>query len=247
MFDLTHILYMIISGLISGILLWLMHKHLKTEDKKYAALKFFAIITVIIHFSSLWVDFFSTGSAEVENAMLLPIHPCNVCMWLLVISAFAKKKDTLAYRILTEFTFLGGCVCGFIGILLNVNYDLNPSLLNYNVLKGLLSHSTMIIGCAYLAISGIVKIRVRNVASVAAGFLLFGIDGFVINTLYAIFKLKTCNSMYLLEAPYENMPWLITPVIGLMGVTLTFIVTALYEQIFLPPSERWYKHIKAGK
>ena len=66
---------MIISGLISGILLWLMHKHLKTEDQKYAALKFFAIITVIIHFSSLWVDFFSTGRAEAESAMLLPIHP----------------------------------------------------------------------------------------------------------------------------------------------------------------------------
>ena len=73
MFDLGHILYMVISGIITGVLLWLMFKHFKTEDKKIGALKFFAIITVIIHYSSLWVDFFTDGSAEVSSVMLLPV------------------------------------------------------------------------------------------------------------------------------------------------------------------------------
>ena len=34
MFDLVHILYMVISGIISGVLLWLMYKYFKTDDKK---------------------------------------------------------------------------------------------------------------------------------------------------------------------------------------------------------------------
>ena len=247
MFDSGHILYMVISGIISVLLLWLMSKHLTTEEKKYNALKFYAIITVIIHYSSLWVDFFSEGVAEVESVMLLPIYPCNILMWLLVASAFVKKRETVAYRMLTEFTFLGGVVCGFIGILLNENYDSNPTLLDYDVLKGLLSHSTMIIGCAYLAVSGIVKIRVKNVISVVAGLILFLADGAIINTLYAVFNLDPCNSMYLLEAPFENIPWLITPVMGLMGVALAFILTALYEQIFLPEDQRWYMLLRENK
>ncbi len=243
MFDLGHILYMVISGIITVLLLWLMSRYLTTEEKKYGALKFYAIITVIIHYSSLWVDFFTEGSAEVSSVMLLPIHPCNVCMWLLVASAFAKKRDGQVYKILTEFTFWAGTVCGFIGIFLNENYDANPSLLDYDVLKGLLSHSTMIIGCVYLAVSGIVKIRVRNVLSVIVGLLFFLVDGAVVNTLYHIFNLDPCNSMYLLEPPFSDIPWLITPVMGLMGVAVAFVLTALYEQIFLPEDERWYKSI----
>ena len=99
----------------------------------------------------------------------------------------------------------------------------------------------MIIGCAYLAIAGIVKIRVKNVLSVVCGLLLFLVDGAVINALYSIFDLDSCNSMYLQEAPFENIPWLVTPVIGLMAVTVAFIITALYEQLKLPENERWYK------
>ena len=244
MFDLGHILYMVVSAIISTVILFLMCKYFKTDDKKTAGLKFFAIITVAIHYSSLWVDFLREGGADVPSVMLFPIHPCNVCMWLLVASAFIKNKKSEPYRILTEFTFWAGTVCGSIGILLNENYNSTPSLLDYDVLKGLLSHSTMLIGCIYLLASGIVKIRVKNVFSVIAGLLLFVVDGAVINTIYAICDLEPCNSMYLLEPPFANIPWLITPVMGLMGVAVAFIITALYEQIFLPEDERWYKHLK---
>ena len=244
MFDLGHILYMVISGILSALILFLMHKYFKTEDKKIAALKFFAIITVIIHYSSLWVDFLKDGSADVPSVMLFPIYPCNICMWLLVICAFIKNKQSKFYKVLTEFTFWGGTVCGSIGIILNENYDSTPSLLDYDVLKGLLSHSTMIIGCIYLLVSGIVKIRVKNVFSVVAGLIFFLVDGAVINTIYAIFKLDPCNSMYLLEAPFPDIPWLITPVMGLMGVTLAFALTALYEYLALPKEERWYTLIR---
>lgn len=238
---------MIISGIISVVLLWLMRRYLKTDEQKTQALKFFALITVIIHYSSLWVEFFKEGHADVPSVMLLPIYPCNICMWLLLICAFVKKREGIAYRLLTEYTFWAGCVCGFIGILLNENYDSTPNLLDYEVLKGLLSHSTMIIGCAFLAVSGIVKIRVKNLISIVAGLMLFLADGTVINTLYRIFELDPCNSMYLVEPPFENIPWLITPVMGLMALAFAFLVTAAYEYFALPEDERWYKLIGKNK
>ena len=244
MFSSEHINYIIISGISSVILLFLLFRFCKTEKSKFTALKFFALITVILHYSSLWVDFLTTGSATVENSMLLPLYPCNICMWLLLIAAFAKKRETFAYRALAEFTFWAGCVCGVVGIVLNEQYAIHQSLSNYYVLKGLLSHSTMIVGAALLAVFGIVRIRVRNVLSVALGMLLFLIDGAAMNALYAHFELPPCNSMYLVQAPFADFHWINTTVIGSLALVVAFVLTALYEQIFVPKAERWYRQFK---
>ena len=236
---------MLISGIIgAGVLLGLYI--LKNQRANVLALRFFAIITVIIHYSPLWVDFFTEGYAEVSSVMLLPIHPCNVCMWLLLASSFIPEKNGVVARIVKEFTFWGGTVCGAIGTILNENFGSNPTLADYDVLKGLLSHSTMVIGCILLFTAGFVKIRVfSNVISVVSGLCFFVVDGFIINTLYSIFGLEPCNSMYLLEAPFSDIPWLITPVMGILAVIFAFSVCMLFEAIALPKEERWYSKIKS--
>jgi hypothetical protein len=244
MFGTLHILYMMISALVSAVLLVVLYKKIKEQSAKEGILKFFAVVTVIIHYSSLWVDYFKSGSATVQSPMLLPIHPCNVCMWLLLISAFVKKREGTLYRLLTEFTFWAGTVCGTIGIVLNENFGNNPTLADYEVLKGMLSHSTMLFGAIYLLIGGFVKIRVFNVLSVISGLLLFVIDGAIINTLYLVFLDEKCNSMYLQEPPFADMPWLNTLVMGLLGVLVAFSISALYELIALPKEERWYSLLK---
>jgi hypothetical protein len=247
LFDTTHILYLIISYLlIAGILVFCFYK-IKQERYKIFILKFSAIITVILHFSSLWVDFFQTGRAEVQSPMLLPIYPCNVCMWLLLVCAFCKNRQGVVYRVLTEYTFWAGVVCGTIGILLNENYASTPSLLDYEVLKGLLSHSTMVLGCLYLLVGGFVKIRVFNTVSAICGLLFFLVDGAIINTLYAVFDLSPCNSMYMLEPPFDTMPWLTPYLMGVVAVLLVFGVTTLYEYLTLPKEERWYNKLKNYK
>ncbi len=247
----THIIYMLISLALSAAVLTLLYFRAKEERQRTIALRFFAIITVVIHFSSLWVDYFSDGTATVESSMLLPIHPCNVCMWLLLICSFIKKRESIIYKLISEFTFLGGTVCGTIGILLNENFANNPTLLDYGVLKGLLSHSTMVLGCIYLLVGGFVKIRVSAVISTAAGLTLFIVDGAIINALYEIFGLAPCNSMYLLEAPFPALPWLGTVTIGVMALAVAFIITAAYEQLALKKEDRWYsvlrEKIKEGK
>ena len=244
MFNTTHILYMVISALITAGLLILFRYKVKTQEGKNTVLKFFAIITVVIHYSSLWVDFFKAGEAQVPSVMLLPIYPCNVLMWLLLICAFIKNRESAFGKTLSEFIFWGGIVCGSIGIIFNENFGNTPTLADYDILKGLLSHSTMLLGCIYVLVAGFIKIRVPNVISVAAGLGFFALDGFVINGLYSVFKLDPCNSMYLLEPPFDSMPWLNTLTIGLMGVSVCFVATVIYELLCLPEDERWYSKIK---
>ena len=244
MFGLTHLLYMLISGIIgAGIILALFF--LKNDRLNHAAVKFFAIITVIIHYSSLWVEFFSEGSAMVDSVMLLPIYPCNVCMWLLVASAFLLDKKGPVSTIVKDFTFWGGVVCGTIGTVFNENFGANPTLADYDVLKGMLSHSTMIFGCIILFTAGFVKIRVlRAVPAVVCGLLFFLVDGSIINGLYKAFDLGSCNSMYLQEAPFPAMPWLNTLTIGIAAVLVSFSVSAIFELFALKKEDRWYCELK---
>ncbi len=241
MFNLTHILYMVISAGLSVLILFLLRRYVKDEEGHIKAIKFFALITVIIHYSSLWVEFFASENAvaEIGGNMLLAKYPCNLIMWLLLIVAFMKKRDSLLYRALSEFVFLGGTVCAVIGIVFNENFDSTPTLLDYEVLKGLLSHSTMLLGCLHLQVSGIIKLRVKSTFSVIFGMLIFLFNGLIVNGLYSIFGLPECNSMYLQEPPFESMPWLNTATIGIAAVLVGFIACLVSEAITLPKEERW--------
>lgn len=235
---------MVISFALTIALLLLCFFFVKGDKYKRLILKIAAITTVILHYSSLYVDFFKTGSASIESPMILPIYPCNVMMWLLVICAFMKSYDSKLARIILEFTFYAGVFCGILGIVFNEVYDNNPTLTNWNSLKGLLSHSTMIFGCAYLLFAKYIKIRVFNCISAFCGLCLFLVDGLIINGLYAIFKLDPVNSMYLLEPPYSKLPWINTYLIGVFALLLVFAITAIYEQIALKKEDRWYSLLK---
>lgn len=221
---------------------------IKEERNKKTVLKVSGLLTVFIHSSILYVDFFTYGSAEVESSFLIPVYPCNVVMWLLVICAFSKSETSKFKKVLFEFTFYAGVVCGIIGIVFNVNYAHSPSLADYFSLKGLLSHSTMVFGCLYILVGDFIKIDVSNCISVFCGLCLFLVDGVIVNGLYNIFGLDPCNSMYLLEAPFADYPWLNTYAMGLMALALAFIITSVYEFIAFNKEDRTlYKLFAAAK
>lgn len=213
--------------------------YIKQDKSKKLVLKIFAILTVIIHYSILYVDFFSAGVAEAEPPLLLPIYPCNVMMWLLLICAFIKNDKSKFAKALYEFTFYAGIICGSIGILLNENFASNPSLLHWYSLRGLLSHSTMVFGCLYILVGGFIRIDVSNCLSLVFGLCLFLVDGFIINSLYLIFGLGQCNSMYLQQVPFEAYPWLNTYVMGLAGLLLVFIFTCICEHFMKKKQDRF--------
>ena len=228
---------MIISTLLTIALLIMAAKCVKTDKTKNLILKFSAIITVVIHYSILWVDFFSTGgNAYIENNHILPVYPCNVLMWMLLIVALLKNKKSLLFRIIAEFCFYAGTISGIVGIVFNINFDNNPTLAEYSVLKGLLSHSTMIFGCLYLLIGKYITIRVFNALSVTAGLGCFVVCGFIVNGLYEAFGMTPPDGMFLKSNPYIPVSPLL---LGLGAVVIVFIVLALWE-LKLPREERWY-------
>lgn len=244
MFNTQHILYMVLSGIITAVLLMLAAKLAKDEASKNKILKISAILTVVIHYSNLWVDYFTTGgTATLENNQLLPIYPCNVVMWMLLVASLLKDKKRLLFQLLSEFCFFGGVICGTIGIVLNFNFDNNPTLADYDVLKGMLSHSTMLFGCLYMLVGRFIRIRVFNAVSVTAGLAGFVICGIAVNALYEFFGMESPDGMWLKSNPYLPVSPL---VLGVAFIGVLFIALHLWE-LRLPVEERWYKKLNRRK
>ena len=247
MFDLSHILYMIISAIITTGLLIAFALCLKDEKQKKAVLKISALATVILHYSSLYVDYFTQGTASIDSTMILPVYPCNVAMWFLLAVAFIKNMRGIFFKYLSEATFYLGVTGGIIGIVFNENYASNPNLADWDILKGLLSHSTLLLGCIYLLTGKFIRIRVDNVLSVTFLLLFLLLDGGIVIGLHSLFGLNPPNCMYLLENPFPALTWFNTWLIGALAFFVCFIFTAVYEQIALKKEERWYFHLNEWK
>ncbi len=226
-------------------LLILCKKVIRKERTKDLVLKSVSIAVVMIHFSSLYVDFFkNSGEAIVEDNMLLPIYPCNLIMWLLLIVAFMKNKDGRIYKYLAEFTFIGGTICGLAGVLFNFNFLDNPDFFDYDIFKGLISHTVMIFGTLYLFVFKYACLEVsRTMKSILFGLLIFTIDGVVVNTLFHIFDIENVNAMYMLYPPFEGMPYLNFFTIGILAIIVAFIGLNIYELVVLPKDRRWLNKI----
>lgn len=235
---------MVISGILTALLLALAGAYVQDDKHRNNILKFSAIITVAIHYSNLWVDFFvSGGNASIENNHILPVYPCNVVMWMLLIAALLRDKKGLPFQLLGEFCFYGGTICGVIGIVLNANFGNTPTLADYDILKGLLSHSTMLFGCLYMLVGRFIRIRVFNVVSVTAGLSCFVLCGLAVNSLYEHFGMEPPDGMFLKSNPYMD----VSPIVlGAWAIAFLFCALSLWE-LRLPKEERWYAKIDLRK
>ena len=202
-------LYNLITFVIMFVIMKICIKKITKDSTKDFVLKFVSVLVVIIHYSSLYVDFFKNKEALIDANMILPIYPCNIIMWMLLIVSFMKNKESKLYKSLSEFIFIGGTICGLIGVLFNINFLNNPNLLDYNILKGLVSHSVMIFGTIYLFVFDYVKLEVaRTTKSIIFGLVIFVICGLTINILFAIFDIPSVNAMFMLEPPFPEMPFI---------------------------------------
>ena len=233
---------MVISAVLTAALLFLASKKIKDQKYKNLLLKLSAVITVIIHFSDLWVIYLKSGGfAYIGSTYIFPMYPCNIVMWMLLFAAFIENKSSTLFKLLAEFCFVIGSVCGVIGIVLNENFMMIPTLADYSILKGLLSHSTMLFGCIYLFVGGFVRPGISSTLSLVFGFSIFVVSGVTVNLLFEAFGMASPDGIWIKGVPYVGVSSII---LGLLAVALYFAVFALVE-LRLPREERWYSKLKA--
>lgn len=235
LFDGFHIMYIVISLLLTGGILYLASKYLKKESHKEAFLKFWGLITFLLHISPLWLDFLRNGQASVADNMLFPIFFCNLSMFLLMITSFISNKKTIGFRYFATVTAYAGSFGALIS-LFYPQYYLEGSRMTWGIMKSMLSHSTMLVGCAYLMIGKYFKIERKNTIIYTIGLLGFGFIGILVNLTFKLAGLYDPatgypNAMFLLRPPIEDVKFLNFFVISIGMILLVYIFSYLMEKI----------------
>lgn len=233
----------------------LLGKKIKEEKTKRLILLICSILTVLVHYSSILYHLIAEGDATtviVQNPQyLLPIYPCNVVMWLCIIVALIKDSKSKVFVVLSEFITFFGILSGIIGMSLNFDFIANPTFLDFDVTKGMLSHSFLILNCVLFPVFGYVKISTpRNMLSVLIGVVLLWLIGSYNNLTFGLltdYPLTSINSMFLVCSPFDGVDWLtFYPIVGIMLI-IYFIFFNVFELIAFKKGNRWFNKLKQIK
>ena len=220
------------------IVLFLSKKLIKKEKTKDMMILVSSIVTIIVHYSILLWQWTHHLKVEFTDNMYLPVYPCNAIMWMCLVLSFLPKKSN-AFSYLADFVAIVGTICSAVGLCFNFNFYDNPNLLDFDILKGLVSHVTMLYTTLYLFVMGYVKINTfHNIKSCLMGCVLFILCGVVSITVKKILGQNFVNSFFLIidwNKPYYNFYFII-----IVGLPLLFLLFTLYETIFYKKENRWY-------
>lgn len=215
------------------LVLWLIKKYVKRKRVQNVILGAAAIFTILFHYSAFLFELVSGGNgmaylSDTPN-LILPIYPCNVVMWSALIFAFLKNKKSRVGAFFADYLFWFGIVSTLVGMFANVDFIKNPTLANYENVKSIAAHATLLFNVLLLPIFGYIKIDVkRNITNIIISVVMMGIVGgycnLVFHALASAEAAYDVNSMFLIHSPFEGLDFLTYPVIALIAVPIYFVV-----------------------
>lgn len=213
--------------------LWLIKKYVKRERTQNIILISAAVFTVLFHYSSFLFKLLSGGDAvgylsETPN-LILPIYPCNVVMWSALIFALLKDKRSRIGAFLGDYIFWFGIISTLVGMFANVDFINNPTLSDYENLKSIGAHATLLFNVLLLPLFNYVKTDVkRNLTNIIISIVLMAVIGFYCNVVfYALVSEAAAyevNSMFLIHSPFDGVAFLTYPVIALIAIPIYFAI-----------------------
>lgn len=218
--------------------LWLVKRIVKEERTQNILLLAASLFTIFFHYSSFLFRLLTGADAleylsETPN-LILPMYPCNVVMWSALIFACLKNKRSRIGSFFGDYLFWFGIVSTLVGMLANVDFINNPTLADYENLKSIIAHATLLFNVLLLPFFGYVKTDVkRNMTSILISILAMAVIGGYCNLLFRVLASRERayeeNSMFLLHSPFDGLPFLTYPVIALIAAGVYFAVFVLCD------------------
>ncbi len=227
------IIFNVILILIIAFGIWLSKKFVKTEKSKTIILLIAALTTIVFHYSSFLIELISGGNAieylSRNYNLILPIYPCNVVMWSALIFPFIKNKKSKIGIFFADYIFWFGIVSTLVGMFANVDFIKNPTLYDYENIKSIGAHATLLFNVLLIPIFGYIKADVkRNIKSIIISIFVMGIIGWYCNLVFKVIASEAVaydvNSMFLIHSPFDGVDFLTYPVIALMAVPIYLVV-----------------------
>ncbi len=237
--------------------LWIIKKCNVRERTQNIILIGAAVFTVLFHYSSFIFKLITGGGAMEylgENPnLILPIYPCNVVMWSALIFALLKNKDSKLGKFFADYLFWFGIISTLVGMFANVDFINNPTLTDYENVKSIAAHATLLFNVLLLPLFGYIKIDVkRNIVSIIISMVVMAVIGGYCNLVFRALVSEAAaydvNSMYLIHSPFAGLDFLVYPVIALIAIPLYFLLFAICDLCAHRKGERfWEKGRKTAK
>lgn len=233
--------------------IWIIKKIVKKDRTKNIILILSATFTVLFHYSSFLFKLLTgNGAMEYLSAnpnLILPIYPCNVVMWSALIFALLKNKMSKIGKLIADYIFWFGIISTLVGMLANVDFINNPTLLDYENFKSIAAHGTLLFNVLLIPLFGYVKIDViRNLKSIIISiFVMAVIGGYCNLVFYAVGSADMAynvNSMFLIHSPFAGVEFLTYPVISLIAIPIYLGEFIICDLIAHKKGERFYNKIK---
>jgi len=127
----------------------------------------------------------------------------------------------------------------------NVDFIQNPTLADYENVKSIAAHATLLFNVLLLPLFGYVKIDVkRNITNIILSIFLMAVIGGYCNLVFHALVSEAAaydvNSMFLIHSPFEGLDFLTYPVISLIAIPIYFVVFILCDLCFHKKGARFY-------
>jgi hypothetical protein len=184
--------------------------------------------------------------------LILPIYPCNIVMWCALIFSLCRNKESRLCRFLADYLFWFGILSSLVGMFANVDFIREPTLKNYDVTKGIVSHATLLLNVLLIPRYGYIKIKLgRNMLSIAISIVMMLVIGLYCNLVFTVIHSKDLayhvNSMFLIHSPFDGVPFLTYPFIASVALVFYFVVFNICELFAYKKGQRWFNRIKTTK
>ena len=236
--------------------LWFVKKFVKREGVQTVVLVSAALFTILFHYSTLVFRLISgnnpMGYLSESPNLILPIYPCNVVMWSALIFACLKNKKSRFGSFLADYLFWFGIVSTLVGMFANVDFIVNPTLANYENVKSIGAHATLLFNILLLYVFGYIKIDVkRNMINIIISIFVMAVIGGYCNLVFTALASKEVaydvNSMFLIHSPFEGVKFLIYPVISLIAIPIYTAIFVVCDICVHKKGERFYNTLKKDK
>lgn len=236
-----------------AVILSIIKKRVKTELTKNILLLVAPIITLLVHYSQFIYDVMTGGDIMAHLSanpnLYMPLYPCNIVMWLTLIFALLKNKNSKFGEFCVDFIFWFGVAAAVIGMFANEDFIRTQSIADYAILKSIIAHATLLFNVLLLPIFSYVKIDVkRNFKNIIISLLVMGVIGAYCTLIfYALVSYEQAyfiNSMFMVHSPFAGLDFLTYPVVALIAVPVYFVLFVICDLCAHKKGKRFYNRTK---
>ena len=131
----------------------------------------------------------------------------------------------------------------------NVDFIRNPTLADYENVKSIAAHATLLFNVLLLPLFGYSKINMkRNMTSILISIFGMAVIGGYCNLVFCALASEAVayevNSMCLIHSPFEGLDFLTYPVIALLATVLYFLLFVACDLLAHKKGELFYNKPK---